>query len=236
MNTTALRYAVEVNRVRSISKAAQNLYMSQPNLSRAIKDLEAELGITIFKRTAKGVTPTPRGQEFLIYAQSIVAQLDELESLYRPRSTTALEMSVAVPRASYVTAAFGDFLNSCTDREHVSVHFKETDAVSTINLVANGEMDFGMIRYQMRHEGYFQQLLAEKGLETETIREFSLSVIFAEDHPLAACTEVPYHKLAGYPEVVHGDYQTPSLSFDQIKKGAALNAVQIAEYLCKKGL
>ena len=54
--------------------------MSQPNLSRAIKDLEAELGITIFKRTAKGVTPTPRGQEFLIYAQSIVAQLDELES------------------------------------------------------------------------------------------------------------------------------------------------------------
>lgn len=64
MNTTALRYAVEVNRVRSISKAAQNLYMSQPNLSRAIKDLEAELGITIFKRTAKGVTPTPVGRNF----------------------------------------------------------------------------------------------------------------------------------------------------------------------------
>lgn len=235
MNTTALRYAVEVNRVRSISKAAQNLYMSQPNLSRAIKDLEAELGITIFKRTAKGVTPTPRGQEFLIYAQSIVAQLDELESLYRPRSTTALEMSVAVPRASYVTAAFGDFLNSCTDREHVSVHFKETDAISTINLVANGEMDFGMIRYQMRHEGYFQQLLAEKGLETETIREFSLSVIFAEDHPLAACTEVPYHKLAGYPEVVHGDYQTPSLSFDQIKKGAGLEASMKRIYIYDRG-
>ena len=60
MNTTALRYAVEVNRVRSISKAAQNLYMSQPNLSRAIKDLEAELGITIFKRTAKGVRSEER--------------------------------------------------------------------------------------------------------------------------------------------------------------------------------
>ena len=62
MNTTALRYVVEVNRVRSITKAAQNLYMGQPNLSRAIKDLESELGITIFKRTAKGVTPTPRGE------------------------------------------------------------------------------------------------------------------------------------------------------------------------------
>lgn len=62
MNTTALRYAVEVNRVRSISKAAQNLYMSQPNLSRAIKDLEAELGITIFKRTAKASPPPPVGR------------------------------------------------------------------------------------------------------------------------------------------------------------------------------
>lgn len=166
MNTTVLRYVVEVNRVRSISKAAQNLYMGQPNLSRAIKDLEAELGITIFKRTAKGVTPTPRGEEFLAYAQSITAQLDELESLYRPHSTTALELNVAVPRASYVAAAFADFLNGRVDREHINVHFRETDANNTVNLVASGDMDFGIIRYQVRHEGYFQQLLAENQLDS----------------------------------------------------------------------
>lgn len=235
MNTTALRYVVEVNRVRSITKAAQNLYMGQPNLSRAIKDLESELGITIFKRTAKGVTPTPRGEEFLAYAQSITAQLDELESLYRPRSTEALELNVAVPRASYVTAAFADFLNGRAGREHISVHFRETDAISTLNLVSSGEMDFGMIRYQLRHEGYFQQLIAENGLEAETLREFNLAVIFAEDHPLASLEEIPYHKLAGYPEIVHGDYQAPSLSFHQIRKGAELEASMKRIYIYDRG-
>ena len=57
MNTLSLRYALEVNRTRSITKAAQNLYMGQPNLSRAIRDLEKDLGIVIFERTTKGVTP-----------------------------------------------------------------------------------------------------------------------------------------------------------------------------------
>lgn len=235
MNTTALRYVVEVNRVGSITKAAQNLYMGQPNLSRAIRDLETELGITIFKRTAKGVTPTPRGKEFLSYAQSILAQLDELETLYKPRSTEALEINVAVPRASYVTAAFGDFLNSCLSREHISVHFRETDAMSAINLVSSGEMDFGMIRYQVRHEGYFLQLLAENGLECEVLREFQLQIIFSETHPLAALPSIPYHKLAGYPEIVHGDYQTPSLAFQQIKKDAELPASMKRIYIYDRG-
>ena len=84
MNLTYLKYVVEVARVRSITKAAQNLYMGQPNLSKAIRELERELGITIFRRTSKGVIPTPQGEEFLGYAQGILSQLDELESLYNP--------------------------------------------------------------------------------------------------------------------------------------------------------
>lgn len=65
MNTLSLRYALEVNRTRSITRAAQNLYMGQPNLSRAIRDLEKDLGIVIFERTTKGVTPTEKGRIFL---------------------------------------------------------------------------------------------------------------------------------------------------------------------------
>ena len=68
MNTLHLKYAVEVERTRSISKAAENLFMAQPNLSKAIKELEDSLGITIFQRTSKGVVPTQQGAEFLKYA------------------------------------------------------------------------------------------------------------------------------------------------------------------------
>ena len=67
MNIVHLKYAVEIARTKSISKAAENLYMAQPNLSRAVKELEEALGITIFKRTSKGITVTPEGEEFLRY-------------------------------------------------------------------------------------------------------------------------------------------------------------------------
>ena len=69
MNISHLKYAVEVEKARSISQAAENLYMGQPNLSKAIRELEDDLGITIFKRTSKGVIPTQKGEEFLGYTK-----------------------------------------------------------------------------------------------------------------------------------------------------------------------
>ena len=82
MNILHLKYAVEVAKAGSLSKAAEALYMNQPNLSRAIKELEASLGITIFGRSAKGVYVTPEGEEFLGYARKILSQIDEVEDLY----------------------------------------------------------------------------------------------------------------------------------------------------------
>ena len=64
-----MKYAVEVARLGSLSKAAETLIIAQPNISRSIKDLEADLGITIFNRSAKGMVLTPEGEEFINYAQ-----------------------------------------------------------------------------------------------------------------------------------------------------------------------
>jgi DNA-binding transcriptional LysR family regulator len=69
MNIQYLKYALEVAKQKSISKASRALYMGQPNLSRAIKELEDELGIVIFERNSKGIIPTPDGEEFLQYAK-----------------------------------------------------------------------------------------------------------------------------------------------------------------------
>lgn len=74
MNILHLKYAVEVEKTRSISKAAENLFMGQPNLSRAVKELEESLGITIFKRTSKGILITPQGEEFLQHAKKFSAK------------------------------------------------------------------------------------------------------------------------------------------------------------------
>ena len=74
MNLTHLRYIIEVARTGSITKAAQNLYMGQPNLSKSIKDLEKSVGTAIFMRTPKGVVPTKKGEEIIEYAKSLVKQ------------------------------------------------------------------------------------------------------------------------------------------------------------------
>ena len=80
MNILHLKYALEIDKYKSINKAAEMLFMSQPNLSRALKELEDDLGISIFKRTSKGMDTTMQGEEFLSYAKKILAQIDEVEN------------------------------------------------------------------------------------------------------------------------------------------------------------
>ena len=99
MNLLHMKYAVEVAEASSITKAAEKLYMGQPNLSRAIRELEDTLGIKIFKRTSKGIVPTPQGDEFLRYARKILSQVDAVEQLYRGEKTRARRFSITVPRA-----------------------------------------------------------------------------------------------------------------------------------------
>ena len=75
MNILHVKYAVEVAKAGSLNKAAQTLLIAQPNLSRSIKELESELGLTIFDRSSKGMVLTPEGEEFIGYAQNILQQI-----------------------------------------------------------------------------------------------------------------------------------------------------------------
>ena len=84
MNLTYLKYALEVEKTGSITKAAQHLFMGQPNLSKAIKELEESIGITVFERTSKGVLVTQEGKTFLSQAHHIIEQIDRREAQYRP--------------------------------------------------------------------------------------------------------------------------------------------------------
>jgi DNA-binding transcriptional LysR family regulator len=109
MNILHLKYAVEIANTRSISKAAENLYTSQPNLSRAIKDLENDLKIKIFKRSSKGIEVTIEGEEFLLYARNALAQIKRIESIYENRTERKERISVSVPRSSFYSYAFANF-------------------------------------------------------------------------------------------------------------------------------
>lgn len=235
MNISYLRYVSEVQKSGSITKAAHNLYMGQPNLSKAIKELEKEIGITIFRRNSKGVETTRKGAEFLAYANTILSQINELESLYQPKTERAIQMSLSVPRASYVSDLFAEFVSHLDKKEHMDIQYRETSSMKAANDVSSGESDLGIIRYQLIYESYFLSYLKGLKLSAEPLRQFNMQLLMSKDHPLAQLDEINYHMLAGYTEIVHGDLQVPSLSFSDISLGAELEAPSRRIFVYERG-
>lgn len=217
MNILHLKYAIEVERTRSINKAAENLFMGQPNLSRAIRDLEHSLGITIFKRTSKGMTPTPQGEEFLQHAKRIVAEIDKVEALYKNSGDGKTRFSVSVPRASYVSAAFAQFAAELPDGP-AEIFYKETNSLKTINNLLQADYRLGIIRYQKTFESYFKTMLHEKDILSEPIAEYSCRLLIAASDPLTNKEDIILSDLAEYTEIGNPDHYVPSLPFtDAIK-------------------
>ena len=169
MNLLHLRYALEVEKTRSISKAAENLLMSQPNLSRAIKELEESLGITIFKRTSKGISVTFQGEEFLSHAKRILAQVDEVEAMYKNMKINKQRFLISVPRASYIESAFINFISKIEITQDTEIFYKETNSIKAINNILQADYKLGIIRYQTSFEQYFNSMLYEHGLTSKEI-------------------------------------------------------------------
>lgn len=222
MNFSHIRYIVEVENTGSITKAAANLYMGQPNLSKAIRELESEIGITIFKRTAKGVVPTRKGEEFLAYAKTILSQINELESLYKPQKEESVQFSVAVPRVTYISIAFTEFIRSLEAERQLSIHFKETSDMTIINEVSSGEAQMGIIRFQTIYEDYFLSLLRDHQLEYRLLWEFEMQLLMSRHHELADLEDVPFHMLNGYVELVQSDLEVHALPMSQIRRSAQM--------------
>ncbi|MBO5287698.1 MAG: LysR family transcriptional regulator [Clostridia bacterium] len=218
MNIQYLKYAIEVAKQRSISKAARNLYMGQPNLSRAIKELEEDLGITIFERTSKGINPTPDGEEFLQYAKRILLQIDEVEEIYRVGKKKKSHFSVCVPRAGYIAYAFAELSKRIDTENPAEIFYKETNSMRTINNVLKGDYNLGIIRYQTTFEKYFQSLFLEKNLKNETITEFSYVLAMSANNPLASRTSISPEDLSEFIEIAHADPYVPSLPVIDVKK------------------
>ena len=159
MNLSYLKYAVEVEKTGSITKAAQNFYMNQPHLSKIIRELERDLGCDIFDRTSRGMVPTKKGEEFLRYAKAILVQEEQIEALCVKNSEKALEVNLCVPRATYISYAFSDFLKHMDSCPSVNVHYMETNSRDTIRGVSGKTFDVGIIRCQALYESYYMKLL-----------------------------------------------------------------------------
>ena len=217
MNILHMKYAVEVAKVGSLNKASETLLVATPNISRSIKELEADIGISIFDRTAKGMELTPEGEEFINYAKGILSQIDEVENLYKKGTSKKQKFSISVPRACYISEAFSEFSKSLSN-DPAEIFYKETNSQRTIKNILNHDYKLGIIRYAENYDKYFKAMLDEKGLTYEMITEFSYSLIMSADSPLAQKEEITFDDLKGFIEIAHADPYVPSMPLSKVVK------------------
>ena len=217
LNILHLKYAVEVAKTGSLNKAAEKLFMAPPNLSRSIKELETDLGITIFERSQKGVTLTPEGEEFIGYAKSLLKQIDHIEGLYKDTASKKQRFSISVPRASYISDALVEFSNEL-GQEPVEIFYKETNSQRTINNILNHDYKLGIIRYAENYDKFFKTMLEEKGLAYEMVTEFSYKLVMSAECPLAKKENITFDDLTDYIEIAHADPYVPSLPLAKVVK------------------
>lgn len=233
MNTLFFKYAVEVERFGSITQAADNLYMAQPNLSKAIKELEDSLGITIFKRTSKGVIPTRKGAEFLGYAKNILMQMDKMEALSHSDRFNQQRVNISIPHGSYIASGLTNFVAQLDQTKEISVNIKETNSMEAINNILYDQSDLGIIRYQSVYENYFMDYLADKNLGYDLIWEYEYLALMSSHHSLADKNEVLYSELSRSMEIVYGDVTVPYITGDS-KKTENANHIEQRIYVYER--
>lgn len=203
MKLEQLEYAVEIANTQSISKAAENLLLSQPGLSTSIKQLEDELGTELFIRSNKGVELTPAGSTFIVNAKKVLAQIDAMERQCR-QDTSGIYRTLSVASGPYrfVGALTGLLLNAHKD-DCTRYTLRTGTPNDCIDWVADGICDLGVVHFNLDEEADFRKLMTRKQLQYKIIYATEAKVIIGAGHPLynTDATSISVDELQKYPLV-----------------------------------
>ena len=199
-----LRYFVEVAAEGSISAAADLLYVSQPTMSGAMKDLERRVGVTLFLRSTRGVTLTEEGTEFLGYARQVVEQAGLLEQRYFGRPPSRRLLAVSTQHYSFVVDAFVRMVKAAAAAEYAFA-LRETRTWDIIEDVRTLRSELGVLYRNDFNRNVIDKLLRESGLSFTPLFLATPHIFIARSNPLAEREQVTLDDLE----------DLPRLTFDQ---------------------
>ena len=204
MQTSYLRYMVEIERTRSITQAAANLFLSQPNLSRILREIEEQLGYALFERTSRGVRPTEEGNAFLRHARRILSEVEAIEGIGVGRRQPD-RFHICMPRSTGIVAMTIDYLNTLPPDRPLDAMLRECHVRRAFDSITAGEADLAIIRYRAEYQRYFEDRAVENRLSFETLNSYRYRIILRRDHPLAGSGEIAVSDLDALTEIIHGD-------------------------------
>ena len=209
MTILQLKYVIAIDEECSIRKAADRLYVSQPGLSCAVRDLEKELGIQLFERVHNGVVTTAAGASFIAYARTAVEQFEIIENKYLDAKTEKPSFSVSMQHHTFAVNAFIDTVNKF-DHDEYQHSIRETQTGEVIEDVKNLKSEIGVIALSDFNKKTFKKLFADASLEFHELFTRNSYVYLKKDHPLAKKKVISLEELQDYPCMVfdQGDYNS----------------------------
>jgi len=221
-----LRYMVTIAEKGNISKAAQELFVSQPSLTNSIKELENELGFTVFERTNKGVIVSANGSDFLGYARQVLQQYSLLEERFLKQSGTSPRFSVSTQHYPFAVKAFVEVIKQF-DAAHYDFMLRETKTYEIIDDVNKMKSEIGILYKSRANETIIDKLLKQYSLSFEALFTLSPRVFISSMHPLAGREALSLDELSDY----------PYLSFDQGEHNSFYYSEEIlSEYIRPKNI
>lgn len=198
MTLQQLRYVLTVADCRSMNKAARVLYISQPSLSAAVRELEEEIGSVIFERSNKGITVTVEGNEFLGYARQLMAQYQLMDERFLSGEPARQKFAVSTQHYSFAVQAFMDLMNEADmDEYEFAIHEIQTHEV--IENVQSFHSEIGVLYMNSFNERVLNKILREKELEFVPLFDCDVYVYLWQDHPLANNEVVSIEELEEFP-------------------------------------
>lgn len=198
MTLTQLHYIITIAETKSFNKAAEQLYVSQPSLTSAMKELEKELGITLFYRSGRGVTLTNDGTEFLLYAKQIYGQYESVLEKYGKGGSYKKKFGVSTQHYSFVVKAFVDMAKEF-DMSKYEFAIRETKTAEVLSDVSTMKSEIGVLYLCDFNRKSMEKLMKSAGLEFHHLIDCQAYVYIWKNHPLASESSISFAELEGYP-------------------------------------
>ena len=204
MTLQQLNYVIAIAETGSFRRAAERLYIAQPSLTGAVRELEKELGVTLFNRSGKGATLTADGMNFLPYARSVMTQYDSLLDAYGKNGARRQKFAVSTQHYSFAVKAFVEVTRAYDVAEY-EFAIRETRTRQVIDDVAASRSEIGILYMSDFNRKALQKMLNDSGLSFHHLIDCRAFVYLWKGHPLAGKASITFEDLAPY----------PNLSFEQ---------------------
>lgn len=198
MTLQQLKYIITIAENGTLSGAAKELFISQPSLTKSVKELEKEMGIVIFDRTNKGVAVSKEGEIFLGYARQVLEQAELLEEKYKAGFGGKQEFCVSTQHYSFAVNAFVDLIKDY-GKENYDFSLRETQTYEIIDDVARMKSEIGILYYNDFNETILKKLIKANDLRFTELFVAKPHIFVSKGNPLAKKSSVTMEELEPYP-------------------------------------